>query len=96
MKVSVENARKQYQKVSNWKTPGKDEVQGYWAKYHTSLHARIVYHLTRILVRTDDLPQWMTYGRTVLYQKDPGKGSAVKNYCPITLLTAIISEEMYT
>ncbi len=45
----------------------------------------------------------MTYGRTVLCQKDPAKGNAVENYRPITclplmwkLLTGMIAEEMYT
>ena len=28
----------------------------------------------------------MTYGRTVLCQKDPGKGNAAENYRPITCL----------
>lgn len=44
----------------------------------------------------------MTYGRTVLCQKDPGKGDAAENYRPITclplmwnLLTGMIAEEMY-
>ena len=64
---------------------------------------RIVYQLTRILEFKDDLPSWMTYGRTVLCQQDPGKGNAVENYRPITslpmmwkLLTGIIAEEVYT
>ena len=44
----------------------------------------------------------MTYGRTVLSQKDPVKGNSVKNFRPITclplmskLLAGIISEDMY-
>ena len=64
---------------------------------------RTVYHLNRILEFKDDSPSWMTYGRTVLCQKDPGKGNAVENYRPITclplmwkLLTGIIAEELYT
>ena len=28
----------------------------------------------------DDLPEWMTHGRTVLCQKDPQKGNTVVNY----------------
>ena len=50
-----------------------------------------------------DLPSWITYGRTVVCQKDPGKGNAVENYRPVTclpmmwkLLTGIIAEEIYT
>ena len=44
----------------------------------------------------------MTHGRTVLCQKDPRRGNAVENYCPVTclplvwkLLTGMIAEEMY-
>ena len=50
----------------------------------------------------DDLPEWMTNGRTVLCQKDPQKGNTADNYQPITclplmwkLLTEVIAEEMY-
>ena len=61
-KASIENVRKQGQKIPNWKAPGKDGVQGYGIKYLTSLHMRIVYQLNRILEFKDDLPSWMTYG----------------------------------
>ena len=64
---------------------------------------RIAYQLNKILEGEDNLPTWMTYGRTILCQKDPAKGSAVENYRPITclplmwkLLTGMIAEEMYT
>ena len=50
----------------------------------------------------DDLPEWMTHGRTVLCQKEPRKGNTADNYRPITclplmwkLLTGVIAEEMY-
>ena len=50
----------------------------------------------------DGLPACMTHGRTLLCQKDPRKGYAVKQYCPITclpltwkLLTGVIAEDMY-
>ena len=34
----------------------------------------------------DDLPEWMTNGRTVLCQKDLQKGNTADNYQPITCL----------
>ena len=44
----------------------------------------------------------MTYGHTILCQKDVSKGNAVENYLPITclplmwkLLTGVIAEEIY-
>ena len=58
--------------------------------------------MNRILMGEDDLPEWMTHGRTVLCQKDPQKGNIADNYRPITcfplmwkLLTGVIAEEMY-
>ena len=48
------------------------------------------------------VPNWMTYGKTYLCQKDQSKGNAVDNYRPIScltviwkLLTRVIIEEMY-
>ena len=45
----------------------------------------------------------MTYGHTILCQKDVSKGNAVENYRPVTclplmwkLLTGVTAEEMYT
>ena len=58
--------------------------------------------MNRILMGEDDLPEWMTHGRTVLCQKDPRKVNTADNYRPITclplmwkLLTGVIAEEMY-
>ena len=103
VRISVENVQKQCRKIPNWKAPGKDGVQGYWIKNLNNLHMRIACQLNKILEGEDNLPTWMTYGRTVLCQKDPAKGNAVENYRPITclplmwkLLTGMIAEEMYT
>ena len=103
VRISVENVQKQCRKIPNWKAPGKDGVQGYWIKNLSNLHMRIAYQLNKILGGEDYLPTWMTYGRTILCQKDPAKGNAVENYRPITclplmwkLLTGMIAEEMYT
>ena len=50
----------------------------------------------------DNLPAWLTHGCTVLIQKDPRKGNAVENYCPIAylpqvrkLLTGVVAKEMH-
>ena len=58
--------------------------------------------MNRILVGEDDLPERMTHGRTVLWQKDPQKGYTADNYRPIKcfplmwkLLTGVIAEKMY-
>ena len=66
------------------------------------MHERIATQLNEILEGTKEIPSSMTYGRTVLCQKDPAKGNSVANFRPITclplkwkLLTGIISEDMY-
>ena len=100
--ISIENVRKQAKKMPNWKSPGKDGVQGYWIKNLTNMHDRIADQLNKILMGTDTLPKWLKHGRTVLCQKDPRKGNVVENYRPITclslmwkLMTRIIADQMY-
>ena len=100
--MRVEKTRKQCRKISNWKVPGRDVVQGYWIKNLNSLHERVSSQMNRILMGEDDLPEWMIHGRTVLCQKDRQKGNTADNYRPITclplmwkLLTEVIAEEMY-
>ena len=84
-----------------WNGPCPDVVQGYWIKYLTPLHERIVAQLNTIL-STACVPQWMTTGRTVLCMKDPGKGNAVDNYRPIScfpvmwkVFSGMLAEEIY-
>ena len=88
--------------MPNWRAPGKDGIQGYWIKNLTILHERITVQISKILIGDDSLPAWMTHGRTIFCQKDPRKGNAVENYCPITclplmgkLLPGAIAEDMY-
>ena len=49
-----------------------------------------------------DIPKWMTTGKTILCQKDSGKGNAVDNYRPVSclplmwkLVTLIIANSVY-
>ena len=100
--ISVEKIRKQCRKVPNWKAPGRDGVQGYWIKNLSSLRERVFSQMNRISMAEDDLPEWMTHGRTVLCQRDPRKGNTADNYRLITslplmwkLLTGMIGGEMY-
>ena len=71
-------------------------------KNRTSVHERIAAQLNDIVCGVSRLPEWMTYGRTVLCQKDPTKGGAVDNYRPISclllmwkILTGMIAGEVY-
>ena len=90
-------------RIPNWKTPGKNKVQGYWIKNFTNLHSHVVLQLNDILEGEDSLSEWMIYGYTILCQKDGAKGNAFDNYRPMTclplmrkLMTGVIAEEMYT
>ena len=51
----------------------------------------------------EDIPKWMTLGKTILCQKDPSKGNAVDDYRPIPclllmckLMTGTIAESIYS
>ena len=51
------------------------------------IHGRIASQLNQILNGTTRLPEWMTYGSTVLCQKDPANSIAADNFRPISCLT---------
>jgi len=92
--ISEEKVKKLCSKMPNWKAGG---VQGVWIKRLDKMLGRIVTQLNEILEGT-----WMTYGRTVLCQKDIAKGNSVENFRPITclplmwkLLAGIVSEDIY-
>ena len=69
--ISEVMVKKQCKKIPNWKAPGWDGVQWFWIKRLDTMHGRIASQLNEILNGTARLPEWMTYGRTVLCQKDP-------------------------
>ena len=87
-------------KISNWKTPDHDGIQGFWFKKFTSIPDRLALEMNRCLQETHVL-EWMTKGNTTLIQNDDLKGTAPNNYRPITclpmwkILTAQIWEEIY-
>ena len=60
--------------MSNWKAPGPDMVRGFWFKKFDSLHAVLTSALKEC-VEQGWVPEWMVKGRTVLFQKDPAKGT---------------------
>ena len=100
--INEEKVKKQCRKMPNRKAPGHDGVQGFWIKRLNKIHGRIAAQLNEILEGTKEIPAWMTYGRTVLCQKDAAKGNSVENFRPITclplmwkLLTGIVSEDIY-
>ena len=66
MVVTDEMASNQSKYIPNWKAPGRDGVRGYWIKKLNSQHGRLVGQLNEILNGDKQLPEWMTYGRTLL------------------------------
>ena len=78
--------KQQVKKIPNWKNPGTDGVQGYWLNKFTALHERIGKQMDNIISNAEDIPKWMTLGKTVLCQKDPSKGNDADNYRPISCL----------
>ena len=89
-------------KVPDWKCPGPDGVQGYWLKTFLALHERIETQMNDMINSRMDITEWMVIGKTILCQKDSGKGNAVDNYRPISclpfmwkLMIGIIANSVY-
>ena len=53
IRISVENVKTAIRKMTNWKVPGPDCVQGYWFKRFSSLHSRLTEHLQTCVVVGD-------------------------------------------
>ena len=53
-------------KMSNWKAPGPDCVQGFWLKIIKSIQEGLRRNLQKCL-ENGNLPMWMTSGRTILF-----------------------------
>ena len=92
---------KMMRKMPNWRTPGPDNVQGYWLKNLTPLHGQLVVYLQECL-DSGVIPDWLTREQTELIQKDKVKQNIASNYQPITclplvwkLLTGILADETY-
>ena len=103
VEISQEMVKMQYRKMPNWKALGKNGVKLYWLKNLTSLHPHRAVLLNHILDGERPLLDWMTFGKTVLCQKYPAKGSAGDIYRPISclplmwrLMIGILAEKMYS
>ena len=99
--INEDKVKKQCSKMPNWKAPRHDGVQEFWIKRLEKMYERIAAQLNEILEGTKEIPSWMTYGRTVLCQKDPVKRNSVENFRPTIclalmrkLLTCIISDDI--
>ena len=47
--ITKDKMRRVIRKMPNWKSPGPDNVQGYWLKSLTSLHEKLVMLLQECL-----------------------------------------------
>ena len=102
LEISEVMVKKQCKKIPIWKAPGWDGVQGSWIKRLDTMHGRIASQLNEILNGTARLPKRVTYGGTVLCQKDPANSIAVDTLRPISCLpltwkltTGILADNMY-
>ena len=57
-------------KIPNWKTPGLDDIHGFWFKKFISVHDGLVTEMNKCIQKTK-LPEWTTKEKTTLIQKDP-------------------------
>ena len=69
--IGLEEVKGGIRRMTNWKAPGTDGVQGFWFKKFTNVHKAI--SLQDCLVK-GEVPEWMTLGRISLFQQDPAKG----------------------
>ena len=76
--------KEQVKKIPNSKNSGQYGVQGYQLKKLIALHEPRAKQIDNIISSREDIPQWMTLGKTVLCQKDPSKGNALDNYRQIS------------
>jgi len=88
--------------VQLWKAPGVDGVAGYWWKRFTALHGLLHGTIETTINHGEELPIWMTEGRTVLIPKTSPPSADPSKYRPITCLpiiykiyTSVISKLMW-
>ena len=85
----------------NWRASWPDHVQEFSFKRTTHLHTGLQ-KFPQEGVRSGNVPDWRTKGKTEFVQKDPAKCTEISNYHPIAclpimwrLLTGIIGERLY-
>ena len=88
-------------RISIWKSPDPDLVQGFWLKNFSSLHGRVRLQLKECL-DSGFVPSWFTRARTSLLQKDKSKDNVASHYRPIPclplmwkLLTGVVADHIY-
>ena len=55
--ITTEMIKEKLKKISNWKSPGPDGVQGYWLRKLTALHERIAKQMDNVISNREDIPK---------------------------------------
>ncbi len=76
--VGLQDVKGGIRRMSNWKAPGPDGVQGFWFKKFTNVHQVLTDKLQECVAK-GEVPEWMTSGRTNLFMKDAEKGPVAAN-----------------
>ena len=71
-------------KISNWKIPGYNGIDGCWFKKFTSIRDRLALEMKDL--QGAHIPELITKGKTTLIQKNHHKRTALNNYRPINCL----------
>ena len=97
--ISTDKLKKHLQRVKNWKAPGPDGLLGCWIKTFISCHSRMTAQI-QLCFEMNEIPNWLTTGKTVLISKDREKRNDVTNFRPITcvrlmwkIFTRLLSKE---
>jgi hypothetical protein len=75
-------------KAHNWKSPENDQIENYSLKAFPATHKYITKNFNAIIEELEKTPDWLTTGITYLIPKS-GDSKEVRNYRPITRLTAM-------
>ena len=72
-------------KLKNWSTPWIDGVQNFWWKKFRGTWSEILGCFNQWSEQSDEIPDWLTQGRTVLLRKTEDLSNEI-NYSPVTFL----------
>lgn len=101
VEITLSDVSQATKKTSNWKAPGPDSIHNFWLKKATALHGKLAKHLNEILHKNQELPEFLTIGKTYLlpkgeYSRDPAKYRPITCLCTLyKLLTSILSNKIY-
>ena len=85
IEISEESLHATVRKRKNWSSSGIDGIQNYWWKKFIGARKSMVQCMKRWIEDPEQMPRWITDGRTVLLPKTEDLGNE-RNYRPITCL----------